>query len=154
MAGNDRPTRHALHAGLVKPGSLREQQTMPPDSLHKFASGAVRSTDADAYRYDLVTPIGLRRVAEAYAEGAANPNYGDFNWEKGMPVHDLLNHALRHLYLYLSGDRTEDHLGHAAWNVMGACHSEELWPELNAGRLRQPGCRPPEVMQNAVGCLQ
>jgi hypothetical protein len=107
----------------------------------QFATGAVRGTDANSERYDLITPIGLRRLAQTYAEGAAK--YGEHNWEQGMPVHDLLNHALRHLYLYLSGDRKEDHLGHAAWNVLGAIHSEEQWPELNAGTLRGPGCQPP-----------
>jgi hypothetical protein len=108
----------------------------------KFESGAVRSTDAASVRYDLMSPIGLRRYAEAMAEGSEK--YGDFNWEKGMPVHDLLNHALRHIFLYLEGDRSEDHLGHATWNVMAACHSDELWPELNKYHLRREGCKPPE----------
>lgn len=107
----------------------------------EFATGAVRGSDAHQERWDLISPIGLRRVARTCAEGAAK--YGDFNWERGMPVHDLLNHALRHLYLYLTGDRSEDHLGHAGWNVLAACHSEELWPALNAGHLRWPGCEPP-----------
>jgi len=109
----------------------------------KFATGAVRSGDAEATRYDLVSPIGLEAVARTCAEGAAK--YGDWNWESGMPVHDLLNHALRHLYQYLAGDRTEDHLPHAAWGVLAAIHSDKLWPHLNAGTLRGPGCaRPPE----------
>jgi hypothetical protein len=80
----------------------------------QFETGAVRGTDANSERYDLITPIGLRRLAKTCAEGAAK--YGAYNWEQGMPVHDLLNHALRHLYLYLSGDRKEDHLAHAAWS--------------------------------------
>lgn len=106
----------------------------------EYATGAVRSKDAESTRYDLLSPIALRRYAEAMAEGAAK--YNDYNWEKGMPVSDLLNHAIRHLYLYLSGDRTEDHLGHAMWNVAGACHSEEVWPQLNK-QLRLPGMKPP-----------
>ena len=107
----------------------------------KFATGAVRSADTQGVRYDLISPVGLRRVAETCKEGAEK--YSDFNWEKGMPIHDLLNHAIPHIYKYLSGDRTEDHLAHAAWNLMAAMHSEELWPELNAGRLRTAGCKPP-----------
>jgi len=98
-------------------------------------------SDADGERYDLISPVGLRRLAATCAEGAAK--YDDFNWEKGMPVSDLLNHGIRHVYLYLSGDRSEDHLAHAAWNLFGAMHSEELWPELNEGKLRGEGCRPP-----------
>lgn len=103
-------------------------------------TGAKRSSDADSERWDLITPIGLKRVAEAYHEGAVK--YGDTNWEKGFPVSGLLNHAIRHIFLYLSGDRSEDHLGHASWNLLAACHSEELWPHLN-GNLRGPGCTPP-----------
>lgn len=107
----------------------------------KFQTGAVRSSDAEATRYDLVSPIGLEAVARTCAEGAAK--YGDWNWEKGMPVHDLLNHAIRHIYRYLAGDRSEDHLPHAAWGLLAAIHSEALWPHLNDGTLRGPGCTPP-----------
>jgi len=106
-----------------------------------FPSGAVRSADAEGTRYDLITPIGLRRVAETCAEGAVK--YSPFNWEKGMPVADLLNHAIRHTFAYLEGDRSEDHLAHAAWNMLAAIHSEEKWPELNKDSLRSRGCTPP-----------
>ncbi len=106
----------------------------------KFRTGAVRSGDADNERYDLISPIGLRRVAETYREGA--DKYGDYNWEQGMPISDILNHAIRHQYLYLSGDRSEDHLAHAAWGLFAAMHSEELWTHLNQ-RLRTEGCKPP-----------
>jgi hypothetical protein len=108
----------------------------------RYGSGAVRSSDAEATRYDLVSPIGLEAVARAAAEGAEK--YSDFNWERGMPVGDLLNHAIRHVYRYLAGDREEDHLGHAAWGLLAAIHSEALWPELNQGTLRGPGCRAPQ----------
>lgn len=111
------------------------------DRSVKYASGAVRSSDAEATRYDLITPIGLAAVAAACAEGAQR--YGDYNWERGMPANDMLNHALRHIYLFLSGCRSEDHLGHAAWNVMAAIHSLEVWPELNEGTLRSGFCEAP-----------
>jgi len=107
----------------------------------QFSTGAQRSSDAESTRYDLITPIGLAAVARACAEGAEK--YSDFNWEKGMPAHDALNHAIRHLYMFLGGDRSEEHLGHAAWNVMAAIHSLELWPELNEGTLRSGLCEPP-----------
>jgi hypothetical protein len=109
----------------------------------KFGTGAVRSDTVEAFRYDLISPIGLREVARTCAEGAQK--YGDWNWEKGMPVGDLLNHALAHVYTYLSGDRSEPHLGHAAWNLLAAIHSDELWPRLNDGTLRSPGCAPPDA---------
>lgn len=107
----------------------------------RFTTGAVRSSDAEATRYDLISPIGLEAVARTCAEGAAK--YSDYNWEAGMPVGDLLNHALRHIYKYLGGDRSEDHLPHAAWGLLAAIHSEALWPHLNDGTLRRPGCIAP-----------
>lgn len=109
----------------------------------KFGTGAVRSDTVEAFRYDLVSPVGLREVARTCAEGAAK--YDDFNWEKGMPVHDLLNHALAHIYQFLAGDRAEPHLPHAAWNLLAAIHSHELWPALNEGHLRRPGCAHPSA---------
>jgi hypothetical protein len=107
----------------------------------KFGTGAIRSDTFEEFRYDLVSPIGLREVARACAEGAQK--YSDFNWERGMPVNDLLNHAIAHVYQFLAGDRSEPHLGHAAWNLLAAIHSHELWTELNDGKLRGPGCKPP-----------
>jgi hypothetical protein len=112
-----------------------------PGTTAKFGTGAVRSDTVEEFRYDLVSPIGLREVARACAEGAGK--YGDWNWERGMPVNDLLNHAIAHIYQFLAGDRSEPHLGHAAWNLLAACHSHELWKELNDGHLRGPGCKPP-----------
>lgn len=92
-------------------------------------------------RYDLISPIALKAWAEACAEGA--PVYGDFNWERGTPATKHLNRAIRHIYLFLEGDRKENHLGHALWRIGAAIHSLALWPGLNRGTLRGPGCRPP-----------
>jgi hypothetical protein len=103
------------------------QIVLTTSEKQQFSTGAVRSKDANSTRYDLISPVGLRRIAETYAEGAAK--YGDNNWQKGMPASDTMNHALRHLNLWLSGDKTEDHLAHAAWNLIAIMHFEELKPD-------------------------
>ena len=90
------------------------------DQLKKFHSGAVRSTDADDVRFDLISPIALTELARTYAEGAQK--YGDNNWLKGIPRSDLLNHALRHIFLYMAGDTSEPHLPHAMWNIAALIH--------------------------------
>jgi hypothetical protein len=118
------------------------------DARHLFDTGAVRSADRDAERWDLISPIGLKALARTYAEGAAK--FGPANWENGMPVTDLLNHGIAHIFAFLSGDRAEDHLGHAAWNILGAIHSLEKWPELNQGLLRGPGCECPPAAQTSA----
>jgi hypothetical protein len=96
--------------------------------LTQFSTGAVRSSDADGVRFDLITPIGLRRLAATCAEGAKK--YGERNWLHGIPASQMLNHAIRHVYLYLEGDVSEDHLAHAAWNILAVCHFEETLPEM------------------------
>lgn len=99
-----------------------------------YSTGAVRSYLGP--RYDLVPSAGVRRVAEAMAHGASK--YGENNWMKGMPLRFLLNHAMAHIYNFLEGDRSEDHLGHAAANLLMACHSYEQWPNLNPGMEADP----------------
>jgi hypothetical protein len=116
--------------------------TEDPANCKAFATGAVRSKDADGVRYDLISPVALEAIAETYAEGAAK--YGDNNWQKGMPVSDLLNHAIRHVYLFLGGDRSEPHLAHATWNLMAAIHSYKEWPHLNTNLVRRNPPEPPE----------
>ncbi len=120
-----------------------------PEGVHQFETGAVRSKDADGAAYELISPIGLRRLAETYQEGATK--YTPFNYEKGMGIGVCLRHAIRHIFLYLRGDRKEDHLAHAAWNLFTAMHSEELWPELNKD-LRRDDCVPPNVTDGGALC--
>lgn len=100
------------------------------EGVKQFESGAIRSNDADDVRYDLITPIGLRRLAETYAAGAIK--YGDDNWLKGMPAAECLNHCMKHIEQWRSGDRSEDHLSHAAWNLFAIMHFEETRPDLMA----------------------
>ncbi len=98
------------------------------DGLTRFSTGSVRSSDADSTRYDLISTVGLRRLAETYAEGARK--YGDRNWEKGQPVTQCLNHLLAHINKWRDGDSKEDHLAHAAWGLMAIMHFEERLPEM------------------------
>ena len=114
---------------------------------HEYDTGAVRSSDCDQVRYDLIPPAGLRALAKTCHEGAVK--FGPHNWENGMPVSDLLNHAIAHIFNFLDGDRSEDHLGHATWNLMGAIHSHERWPELNDGKLRGPDGGVPAAYKSA-----
>lgn len=111
------------------------------EARHNYDTGAVRSADCDSVRYDLISPIGLRALAKTYAEGAEK--FGAHNWENGMPAADMLNHAIAHIFKFLEGNKDEDHLGHAAWNILGAIHSLELWPHLNSGEFRGENCEIP-----------
>jgi hypothetical protein len=72
-------------------------------------------------RFDLIPPTALLAVAKAMGEGGKK--YGDWNWQ-GLPMENLLNHAMRHIVLYMEGDRDEDHLGHAAAGLLMAKDAE------------------------------
>ena len=103
----------------------------------KPSTGAVRSSDANHLDFASLPLIGLIGVARTAAEGAAK--YGRFNYMLGFPVHDLLNHAIRHIVMFLLGDRSEPHLEHAAWGLMAAIQQNTLDPELSAPFLLGPG---------------
>ncbi len=79
------------------------------------------------HRFDLVPLEGLKAVAEVAAYGATK--YGVDNWKKGIPANSMLNHALRHVILFLSGDTTEDHLPHAAWRLLAAIDCLKMDPK-------------------------
>ena len=74
--------------------------------------------------YALLAPQGLRRLALVYERGAAMR--GERNWEKGFEIGRCIDSSLRHLSQYLDGDREEDHLSQALWNLAAAMHCEEM----------------------------
>jgi hypothetical protein len=90
----------------------------------KFRTGAVRDIQQGKGRFDLISPIFLRRLAKHYENGAVK--YGDRNWEKGIPLVRFLDSALRHLNEWKEGYREEDHLAASAWNIACIIHTEEM----------------------------
>ena len=68
-------------------------------------------------RYDLIPYSSLKRVADLYEKGANE--YGERNWEKGMPLTRFLDSAIRHLFQRISSEKDEDHLAAGCWNAMG-----------------------------------
>lgn len=95
---------------------------------HEFTTGAIREVEEKIGRYDLISPIGLRRLARWYQLGAIK--YADRNWEQGLPTSNCMNSAIRHLIKYMMGMDDEDHLAAIAWNIFAIMHFEELKPEM------------------------
>ncbi len=89
-----------------------------------FASGMIREPNLLRGRFDLISPIALRKLAIHYDRGCMK--YSERNWEKGGPHSRHLNSAMRHLQDYLEGDRKEDHLSASAWNVFCILHNQEM----------------------------
>lgn len=95
----------------------------------QYEGGAVRDIRSGKGRFDLITPIALRRLAVVYEKGAGK--YAPRNWEAGIPMSRCMDSALRHLNQYKEGLRDEDHLAQALWNVAAMIHFEEVRPDLN-----------------------
>lgn len=103
---------------------MRKYETKDSGRRQRFDTGSQRDTREGKGRYDLITPIALRRLAGVYERGAAK--YDERNWEKGQPLSRYFDSALRHLFQHIEGKRDEDHLGQALWNVAAIIHTEEM----------------------------
>jgi len=97
----------------------------------KLKSGAVRERAKGKGRYDLLSPLAMRRLAQHFENGCVE-KYEDRNWEKGMPLSYFVDSALRHMFAVLEGKTDEDHAAAAEWNVHCLIHTQE---EIAAGRL-------------------
>lgn len=67
-------------------------------------------------------------MAETQHEG--NITHGVGNWQKGLPASNLVTHALTHILKLINGDVSENHLGHALWNLEKLAHFIETRPDL------------------------
>lgn len=87
-----------------------------PDAPVIVTSGGGKHA-ASPYAFELVPAGALFEVARTLADGARK--YGVDNW-RHVPINDNLGHALQHVYGYLAGDISDDHLAHAACRILFA----------------------------------
>ena len=91
--------------------------------------------DPVSYRFDILDPSFIRKMAEIAAYGANK--YGDFNWHKSRLTREKgpINHMENHLNMYKNeipyehpevGDDKKIHLAAIAFNAM-----MEYWYEEN-----------------------
>ena len=95
------------------------------DVRRVFTTGAVRSADAEDTRFDLITPIGLRRLAETCAEGAEHMETGIGNRDFPPPT----------------------------WSTMPSGTSISGWPEMTAKTIwpTPPGtCWPSATLKKSM----
>ena len=83
-----------------------------------FGTGAVRDMAGEKGRFDLVPMETLRALAIHFQKGCEK--YGERNFEKGIPVHSLLDSAMRHLCMVIDGKDDENHLVASIWNLFVA----------------------------------
>lgn len=85
-----------------------------------FGTGSQRDTQEGKGRFDLIPAVMLRRLAQHYENGALK--YGDNNWQKGQPLNQYYNSAMRHLLAIQDGMLDEDHYAAVIWNVACMIH--------------------------------
>lgn len=105
------------------------------DVMKDYQTGAVRDTGGKG-RMDLLPMCALIRISK-HMEDAVTPDphtgkshYQERNWEKGLPLHTMLDSAMRHLAKYMAGMTDEDHLCAAATNLLMAMWTEENKPNM------------------------
>jgi hypothetical protein len=98
-------------------------ETKDSGQRRHFDTGARRDVDTGKGRYDLISPLMVRRLAQLMERGAVK--YGPDNWLLGMPLRQYLNSAFRHLEQVLEGAEDEDHEAAVIFNMMAFMHTRQ-----------------------------
>jgi hypothetical protein len=113
---NDMPTRFDP---IIKDSGQRTE----------FSTGAKRDMHDGKGRMDLLPCTAIIELSKHCENGAIK--YGERNVDKGIPQHSFIDSGLRHLFKYLRGDRDENHLVAALWNIAWAVEQDVNKPDLN-----------------------
>lgn len=65
----------------------------------------------------------ILEVAIQFEMGAKK--YGEYNWQKGIPIHSYLDSAIRHFLKHCRGDKDERHDRAFVWNILCAIWTVE-----------------------------
>ena len=94
----------------------------------EFKTGATRDMHIGKGRLDLLPCTAILEFAKHCENGALK--YGERTVDKGIPQHSFIDSGLRHLFKYLRGDRDENHLVAALWNIAWAVEQDVNKPEM------------------------
>lgn len=89
----------------------------------EFDTGAKR--DSNSLKSAIHNLKGYTRLRFGYHMRHGSNKYGDSNWEKGLPTDCYLESLDRHLALYMSGNRDEDHLSAIIFGIQGCMINEQ-----------------------------
>ena len=94
----------------------------------EFETGAKRDMHIGKGRLDLLPCTAILELAKHCENGALK--YGERNVDKGIPQHSFIDSGMRHLFKYLRGDKDENHLVAALWNIAWAVEQDVTKPEM------------------------
>ena len=69
----------------------------------------------------------LLEVSKHFEAGAEK--YGEYNWQKGLPVECYIDSAVRHYLKWKRGDQDEPHDRAFVWNLICCCWTVKNWRE-------------------------
>lgn len=95
----------------------------------EFTTGALRDMHTGKGRFDLLPWNAIWEVAKHCENGALK--YGEHNVDKGIPVHSLIDSAIRHTVKFWLGWEDEPHLTAACWNLLFALQMMLVKPEMD-----------------------
>ena len=94
----------------------------------EFETGAKRDMHIGKGRLDLLPCTAILELAKHCENGAIK--YGERNVDKGIPQHSFIDSGMRHLFKYLRGDKDENHLVAALWNIAWAVEQDVTKPQM------------------------
>lgn len=86
-----------------------------------------------AVRYESEAEMILE-VSVHFEDGAKK--YGEYNWQKGLPLSCYLDSGVRHYLKWLRGDEDERHDRAFVWNMLCAIWTRKNLPEMDGGRRK------------------
>lgn len=108
---------------------MSDYEILDSGNRTEFETGSVRDCKVGVGRMDLLPCTAIIELSKHCEKGALK--YGERNVDKGIPQHSFVDSALRHLFKYLRGDKDENHLVSALWNIAFAVEQDVTKPWLN-----------------------
>lgn len=116
-------------SGEVPTNYVKAESIKDSGERTEFSTGAVRDMHEGKGRFDLLPWPAIWEVAKHCENGAKK--YGEHNVDKGIPVHSLIDSAIRHTIKFWLGWDDEPHLTAACWNLLFALEMMLVKPEMD-----------------------
>ena len=113
------------------------------DKCIAFEGGSFRENSLGKGLYSVIPPIAMTRVSQRYELGMVKYGKSDA-FKDGMPTSRSFDSAMRHLWGYLAGDNSEDHLAAAVWNMFAIMEMEvnnPKWQDLPSRKKFRKQCK-------------
>ena len=99
------------------------------DNFERFIAAQPALAGKEIPGIDMIPVYSLYRIGEIFDEGIAS-GYPKENWKKGVgdKTYQIARakHAAKHLWKWLNGDRSENHLAKVGWFIVTQLELERL----------------------------